>query len=68
MKISRLLFVMMLAACGAAGAEGDPCEADEDCEDGLVCHTEDGEDEGECEAEDEDHDHDHDDEDHDHDE
>lgn len=53
----------LLTACGAKGAEGDPCEVDDDCEEGLVCHEHDDGD-AVCEHEDE-HDHDDDDDDHD---
>lgn len=54
MKITyplALLGFLSLAACGAAGGEGDECTSDADCADGLECHMHDGEeDHGECEA------------------
>jgi len=36
-----------------SGAEGDPCHDDDECNDGLHCHIETGEDEGVCEADEE---------------
>ncbi len=62
--------LFMLGACDSPGQEGDPCSADSDCDEGLVCHThdhdhehesdegEEGEEAGVCEPEDA-HDHDH---------
>ena len=60
---------LILAACAPAGAEGDSCSADADCEEGLHCHIEEHDDhadeedheehegeEGVCEEEEE-HDH-----------
>lgn len=49
--VPLVLILGGLSGCAAPGAEGDPCEADEDCEEGLTCHVhEDGE--GACEGED----------------
>ena len=49
------LFLSVFAiACGGQGLEGDHCDNDGECADGMHCHMEDGEDHGECEAEDED--------------
>lgn len=56
-----LLLALSLTACGAAGQAGDPCEATEDCADGLVCHAHEEDGEKVCEAEDAHEDHDHDD-------
>ena len=68
---------LTLVACAPAGAVGDSCSADADCEEGLHCHVEEHDDhadeeehddhadeEGMCEEE-EAHDDDHDDEAHD---
>ena len=37
----------LVAACAAPGLAGDPCESEEDCEEELICHVE----EGVCETE-----------------
>lgn len=60
MRVSRLLILVLslsilgvLAGCPAhsgGGAEGDHCHDNDECNDGLHCHIEDGEDEGVCEA------------------
>ena len=64
--------LLTLGACDSPGQEGDPCSADSDCDENLVCHTDEHEHEhdsegehkdedeegGVCEPED-DHDHDH---------
>lgn len=47
-----LLLALTLAACGAAGQAGDPCETTEDCADGLTCHEHEEDGEKVCEAED----------------
>ena len=60
MHLTRLMTLVLglsllglLSGCPAAdgGAVGDHCHDDGECNDGLHCHIEDGEDEGECEAE-----------------
>lgn len=60
-----LLLPLLLAACGAAGQAGDPCETTDDCADGLVCHEHEEDGEKVCETEDA-HDEGHDSGDHDH--
>lgn len=37
----------LLAGCAAPGLAGDPCETEDDCEEELICHVE----EGVCETE-----------------
>jgi hypothetical protein len=75
--MKRFMFLsvglLALAGCSSAGAVGEDCTVDADCEDGLVCHVE-AHDEEEEEGEDHDeggmceeagaHDDDHTDEDH----
>lgn len=34
----------------APGAEGDACDVDDDCEEGLACDVPDGDDAGTCET------------------
>lgn len=47
------IFLFTLGACDSPGQEGDACSADSDCDEGLVCHTDEHEHEGE-DAEEED--------------
>lgn len=65
MKFHHLLALgamFTFGACGAEGQEGDECETEADCGDGLECHLHehDGEvsDHGECEAHEEGEEHD----------
>ena len=44
-----------LGACGGGGAVGEECETDDDCEDGLECHSEHEHDDHDHEGEEEEH-------------
>jgi hypothetical protein len=50
-----LSVLLTLSACGAAGAVGDECTADEDCAEGLECHFHDDHDDHEEDSEEEEH-------------
>ncbi len=54
---SILALTVLLAGCAAPGLEGDPCETDEDCDEGLSCHEHD-EGDAVCEGEEAHDDHD----------
>ncbi|MEL6341511.1 MAG: hypothetical protein AAFV53_00155 [Myxococcota bacterium] len=41
---------MSLVIGCAPGAEGDACDVDDDCEEGLACDVPDGDDAGTCET------------------